>query len=574
MKKKFGLLIAPLFVASFLASCGSNNTPATSRDPDIEKVYAAYVADAESKGDKPLSYEEWLKTVKGEPGPQGPQGTQGPQGPQGPQGSEGPQGPQGPAGSEGPQGPQGTQGEKGEDLRVEPFTVTFDAQNGEEGEAVEMDHIGRIAKPADPERFGYEFDGWYTEDGEKWIFSKDVVAEDTTLVAHWAAAYTPVYDVKSTTANTEFSVWTGADWKGHAGNHWTAGDGVPFDMSWRTIAVFDAQGRLAYGVVLGAAGFGTPTADSYMCDPVYDDYTVNPAVVMGEDGAYDIVIPEGGFAVTSHSEGANALINALSFGLIDKYSDDVRARINNKNFVRYNASANVRFGIIDGKFVRVQNKDLAFEYHTFTLDNTAVEGIQPVGIVDGCYRYVTSLAKWRYTVLVINGVAVTHANATVQGVARDAVAGADDVVPMRLYDEEGYGKFFTARGGDYALQYDIKKATLSVGLVGKLFYLQGNETKMTDAADGVYSITATHLNQWGRFSSIVAADENGRVDVVTTDTATVTGDFGPMWTPGVLCIDPNEDHGMFMCSEAEGIDVKADYTMATKTFNITRVESN
>ena len=78
------------------------------------------------------------------------------------------------------------------------------------------------------------------------------------------------------------------------------------------------------------------------------------------------------------------------------------------------------------------------------------------------------------------------------------------------------------------------------------------------------------MKQWGRFSSIVAADATGRIDFVTTDTATITGAFGAYGTVGCMYSDPAEDHGTFLCWEADGIDIEATYTMETRTLNFVK----
>ena len=158
--KKFlvGLLAAlsVLSGALGLAACDeAESSSGAGEATEIEKVYAQYVVYAEAQGQTPLSYEEWLASIKGEKGDKGDTGAQGekgdkgdtgatgekgdkgdtgaqgekgdkgdtgaqgekgevgPQGPQGEQGEVGPQGPQGEQGEVGPQGPQGEQGEVG-----------------------------------------------------------------------------------------------------------------------------------------------------------------------------------------------------------------------------------------------------------------------------------------------------------------------------------------------------------------------------------------------------------------------------------------------------------------------------
>ena len=47
---------------------------------------------------------------------------------------------------------------------------------------------GKVSKPADPIRAGYDFGGWFTDSGtflKEWNFATDVVTQDTTLVAKW-----------------------------------------------------------------------------------------------------------------------------------------------------------------------------------------------------------------------------------------------------------------------------------------------------------------------------------------------------------------------------------------------------
>ena len=92
--KKFLLgLLATLSVLSAslgLLACGGNESSASSGEAtEIEKVYAQYVVYAQAEGQTPLSYEEWLATIKGEKGEQGIQGAQGEKGDKGDTGAQG-----------------------------------------------------------------------------------------------------------------------------------------------------------------------------------------------------------------------------------------------------------------------------------------------------------------------------------------------------------------------------------------------------------------------------------------------------------------------------------------------------
>lgn len=66
------------------------------------------------------------------------------------------------------------------------LTVTFESNGGTAVSAIDDALEGeKITKPADPTKDGYFFEGWYTSEGNKWAFEKDVVTEDITLLARW-----------------------------------------------------------------------------------------------------------------------------------------------------------------------------------------------------------------------------------------------------------------------------------------------------------------------------------------------------------------------------------------------------
>ena len=100
MKKR--LLLIPFAALSLLlGACSSNPGGGNS---EIYSVYQSYVKNAQSKGEEPLSYEEWLASIKGEKGDRGPKGDKGDTGQQGPQGEKGNQGEQGEKGESGENG--------------------------------------------------------------------------------------------------------------------------------------------------------------------------------------------------------------------------------------------------------------------------------------------------------------------------------------------------------------------------------------------------------------------------------------------------------------------------------------
>lgn len=93
MKKSILLVAILVIILAFsmgLIACNDNSTDGTGNtDAEIMAIYDTYVAYAQENGTTPLSYEEWIATVKGEKGDIGPQGPKGEQGIQGEPGKDG-----------------------------------------------------------------------------------------------------------------------------------------------------------------------------------------------------------------------------------------------------------------------------------------------------------------------------------------------------------------------------------------------------------------------------------------------------------------------------------------------------
>lgn len=68
---------------------------------------------------------------------------------------------------------------------AESWRVAFDAQGGSYVAPRYVAKNKMVSEPAAPARDGYTFLGWYTAEGEKWDFAKDVVTADMTLYAKW-----------------------------------------------------------------------------------------------------------------------------------------------------------------------------------------------------------------------------------------------------------------------------------------------------------------------------------------------------------------------------------------------------
>lgn len=144
--------------------------------------------------------------------------------------------------------------------------------------------------------------------------------------------------VKEKNADAELTVWTEAGTKLHDGatNTWLG-------KGWRLFLVCDSDGKILYGVVYPPNGYGGPAGDGYFVSEDYSDYTKNPAFNLldgfgpwVEGGTahnlFDVVVPEGGFAVTCHGESTRKMITLLSEGKITygESTDDVQGIINSR----------------------------------------------------------------------------------------------------------------------------------------------------------------------------------------------------------------------------------------------------
>ncbi|MDR0524185.1 MAG: leucine-rich repeat protein [Candidatus Methanoplasma sp.] len=94
-------------------------------------------------------------------------------------------------------------GESGDGGSVEEFTVTFQSNGGSHVAPLTVAGGSTIDLPERPTRGGYQFSGWFRDDGllTQWIFASDRVSGDTTLYAKWdaigepyATTYTVTFD--------------------------------------------------------------------------------------------------------------------------------------------------------------------------------------------------------------------------------------------------------------------------------------------------------------------------------------------------------------------------------------------
>ena len=81
--------------------------------------------------------------------------------------------------------------------------VTFDTHGGNAISSQNVKYAGKVTKPEDPTRLGYDFVGW-TYKGEEWSFIGYSVTEDMTLDANWnIITYNITYDLNGGSLETD-----------------------------------------------------------------------------------------------------------------------------------------------------------------------------------------------------------------------------------------------------------------------------------------------------------------------------------------------------------------------------------
>ena len=68
---------------------------------------------------------------------------------------------------------------------AEVYTVSFDTDGGTEVDSLSVTEGLSAKRPKNPTKDGYDFGGWYNEDGEKYLFYQTAITSDTTIYAKW-----------------------------------------------------------------------------------------------------------------------------------------------------------------------------------------------------------------------------------------------------------------------------------------------------------------------------------------------------------------------------------------------------
>lgn len=126
----------------------------------------------------------------------------------------------------------------------------------------------------------------------------------------------PVAYVNQVSYENNISYWSAGTVVRNSSNTWCANP-------WKLYLVVDSEGRICYMTAQPGNGYGGINSTNYYMDPYYQqDNVSNPALkVNGEN--WEVVAPEGGFAIACHGTLGNSLIGILTEGRITTYSSNL-----------------------------------------------------------------------------------------------------------------------------------------------------------------------------------------------------------------------------------------------------------
>lgn len=363
---------------------------------------------------------------------------------------------------------------------VNKFTVTFNSKGGSAVRKQEVEEGKTATRPTDPTKSGYDFVDWYTEEEYENVFDFSTpITQNITLYAKWNLSVSPVLlstlDPDSVdSGDTEFSVWTTSEFIGHTVSGWQSG--CTINMSWRTVLVVDSEGRVCFAVWCPANGYGSPKEYTYVSHEYYSKdgvgYEGNPAFRLGANFAsnnadWELVVPEGGFIITGHTNGANLIDSLVSGGKFGLYGgdDEELARSFNKTHGEFSTRS---FFFREGK---VEAYDLA-THLTFTgTKSGAFEGDADTA------TYSRTLMMYEKDEIALNffdGVIDFDITETVSTITGDytSTRGGDGDYKMYVASDEAKATLIAGARGKYQFDYSYNTNTLNITYIEtNSFYL-------------------------------------------------------------------------------------------------------
>ena len=101
------------------------------------------------------------------------------------------------------------------------YTVTFDTNGGSAVDSQTVAGGNKAQKPADPQKLGYQFAGWFAQDAqEAFDFEHTAISADITLTAHWEKVSQNVSDESYEELGSIVAEAEGLDSKAYSAESW------------------------------------------------------------------------------------------------------------------------------------------------------------------------------------------------------------------------------------------------------------------------------------------------------------------------------------------------------------------
>lgn len=355
------------------------------------------------------------------------------------------------------------------------FTVTFNSKGGTAVRKQTIEEGFCASRPNDPNKAGYIFLGWFTDEALTSAFDFNTpITGNITLYAGWEVNLERVLSTSVVPnvvdgGDSELSLWTGTS--GFLGHNkvdkWTKGERNSIAMSWRTVLIVDDEGRVCYSVWCPANGYGNPQDYTYVCDEYYSSRGVgfkgNPAFRLGptyptNTDDFELIVPEGGFALTGHTAGATSISQIVSGGLFNLYdgSDDDSTKVGYN--VQHGEWSTRRYAY-DGEKGAVEVYDLA-TYISFT---GTVSGVFEGDNVKKTYSEALDLTPGNFVTLShfdgLLSTEITASNTTFTGAFTSTLGGDGD---EKMYFMEGANALYAGRSGTYTFLYNLADNSLNI----------------------------------------------------------------------------------------------------------------
>ena len=485
------------------------------------------------------------------------------------------------------------------------YKVTADTGTGVEESHEVVDSV--TLTPSNPD-VAYIFVEWQKLEGEEWVklsSSRElkVVVDGADVKVRAVYEYAPWTNLDdtyqlyrkeqalATSGDSMLTVWTYAehpDFVLHDENNWAKGS---LNASWRTIAIFDAQGKVVYCLSMPANGYGGPHGTWYGRHSDYADYKTNPAfeITYNEDGSvasYKVHIPQGGFAITGYDgEHANKLLPMLlTEGQMEFVGSGGKDFSTQTTMAQYVDKVRVFFD-------RGSNEIRSYYQH--------LEGVKLSGAKAGKFEYDEALGLYTATATYgnWNKIEVTVYDKEGQGTVVTNPNDAEHYAKMsgslwsgaysdsaNVYPDDGSGGsaglFVHPHGaGDYVLLYDLENNALRFERPVEHSATLNGVAMSWNYTDGVYEGLAQYAN-WGR-PVLVFTDKDGNAKTVTNPAdaenyAKMTGKYWSGSYSGSAYFYAEDgsggDPGVIMHPHGANTLYRFIYNPETNTLEITDVE--